>query len=441
METPIAPSLGLFERGYVHSGPIVHPQLSDQRYGVIFLSHPDPKPGDLDPADLLGATLLNPADFLHSWENKTFTILGGYFLQKSGGKANISRLFGIATDPSRGFDLAAGNHIIGDAWEAENGQGADRKAHLDERNHGGEGWTLIVNYKQVPYLYPLSFRPVELYRRCPEVESLTVQVQSQDEQTTTVLAQAQLKDGSAQTYHWSWGDGQESQTSVPQATHRYQRGADGAASHRIELRTEGPGRVCVATGQADCEVPQACPLLRVANLAVQSVSEAEAAVTLTLTAGVRPADQYRIDWGDGQEERGTALRYTHRYPRSFDRSEAYALRISSQGPDDCAAQLALPVQVPPPACPAIAGLTLETTEAGGEAMVVTATAQVAPGAHLSYRWDWGDGSPIETTPTPSASHRYRRPAGDPDTFQVVVAGSGPAARQSQRSAEVRIAGR
>ena len=153
-------SLTFIERETIVTGPIERDLFPT--YSVIFTQQSEAGPGDIDPQQFLGAQL-EDVEKRESTEERFFTILGGYWLEKNGNQVRTQKVFGIAQDISLGFEiLEGGDSILADRWQLDypDNDGSDP---IDEREKGGSGWTFIV--KEVFDTredYPLSEQEIQL---------------------------------------------------------------------------------------------------------------------------------------------------------------------------------------------------------------------------------------------------------------------------------------
>ncbi len=428
------------ERPFTRSGPIENPQVPNKQFGVIYTSSPNASPDDFDVNDLLGSSLrgADQADI----ESNYFTILGGYFCEKGNGVVTISQLFGLALSTADGFNLSSGDHMLGDEWERADLSGPNRKGFLDERNLGNTGWTLIVSHKPFEHQYPRSNRDIIIRRLCPELGPLTLVETQRDEVSIEIKAEVQVSNGPVAFFHWDFGDGQTETTTVAQVLHRYERNPTQDQTYTIRLQTEGVGKSCVAQSEGTFEVDQACPVLAIEEVKQLGISAQEWELGVKLVPSSPQADRYRWDWGDGSPlETTTELELSHRYARSFSGQSDFVISIRSDGPGSCQGLVQYELRVPPPPCPRIAGLEIVQQDLQDDALLVTVEAQVKEGSIPSFEWDWGDGSPVEQTNIPKHTHRFTRPDGTPEDFEISVTGLGPSTCQSTAKVPLRVAGR
>ncbi len=128
------------ERRNVFSGPITQPGFDN--YGVIFSTSSFPTPSDFDGEALVGARLVLDLDTPENF----FTILGGYFLEQDENGPKTVKVFGIAKESRKGFNMVEeGTTLLVDHWTLrEEPEDDPDGTGINERNTGDKGWTFIV---------------------------------------------------------------------------------------------------------------------------------------------------------------------------------------------------------------------------------------------------------------------------------------------------------
>lgn len=431
MQTLIPTPPKFVGRSTIRSGPIVRssPLSSGSSaspespsYGVIFSMSMPASAADFNPADLLGATIENvdPSDKLdpsQANEKIYFTILGGYFCKrlKKEKKVDISNIFGIAADPSKGFNLQPGDHSIVDEWEREDLYNDNRKSLINERKFGKDGWTFIVNYKPNRHMYPLGCGPLQLSRDCPSVTDLTVTAGALERMEQTVTAQATISGGHASSYEWDWGDGNTEQTSKPTATHTYARVENAPATYSIKVTAKGTGD-CESSKTYDFPAPPTpCPLVKFSSLVPTNIDALTTEVAVSLKVVGPMPTEFKWVWKDEDrtETVTTEPHATFRYKRSFEGDKEYDIKAVAKGPGDCVDRAHCVAVVPKAECPVVFGIekmeeTLTETHLNVKFKVNLKDPNNAPS---EFHWTWGDNS-SDTTKDLEISHAYQRPAGD-----------------------------
>ena len=452
MKKVIVPPPALVERKDIRSGPIERPGTNFPRFGVIFSTSPGTTPDLLKAEDLLGAQLEN-TDLRGKEDDRFFEILGGYYCQKSGkgkdAKVNISQIFGVALDGEQGFSLQNGNHMLGDDWEmadittaTEYGR-KQRKDYVDERQKGEEGWTLIVTYKPQRRQYPFSGRPMEIAVECPELGAMTVHPGALNDTTQEVGVEISVKSGEPREFVWDWGDGTpKTITSVPKAVHTYNRPEGIGKNYEISVSVNGPSS-CSAEEKGSVFIPPLCPEIAIDQVLVSNENAQHSRVDVTLKLAKGKAQKYIWNWGDETDPEETSQpKASHVYTRSFENDGKYTIKVSSQGPDDCGDETETLIQIPAPPCPALAHVKQvgATEEVSKTEVKLHFEATVKNGPAESFTWNWGDGSKAEKTKENKASHIYKRPAGDAETYEVKVECNGPSNCNDKAGTMVEIPG-
>ncbi|MEM7375010.1 MAG: hypothetical protein AAF587_40830 [Bacteroidota bacterium] len=444
MQTLIPTPPKFVGRSTVRSGPIIRstpksgsptPSPETPSYGVIFSMSMPASADDFTPSDLLGATIENvdPSDKLDpslSNEKIYFTILGGYFCKrlKKDKKVDISHIFGIAADPSKGFNLQEGNHSIVDEWERDDLYNTNRKTYINEREFGKDGWTFIVNYKPNRHMYPIGCGALKLSHDCPEITALTVTAGALERMEQTVTAQVSTSGGHASKYLWEWGDGTTGETTAPTASHTYQRVATPPVAYTIKVTAKGTGD-CESSKTHDFPAPPTpCPLVKFSSLVPTNIDglTTEVAVALKVT-GPMP-DEFKWVWKDGTESVTTTPHATHRYTRSFEGDKEYDIKAVGKGPGDCVDRAHCVAVVPKAECPVVFGVQKMKEELTDTHLHVTFKVLVKDPANLptSFNWFWGDqpivapatSAPPEVSKELEISHAYKRPEGDAVNYTV-----------------------
>ncbi len=237
----------------------------------------------------------------------------------------------------------------------------------------------------------------------------------------------------------TWGDGSPAEVVTGlTATHRYQRPAGDAQHIDILARAEGPGN-CLSSTSTSVMVPGACP-------AIESVEWSwleqtggtwllEASVTVL---GPRP-NQLTWDWGDGSPvESGVATTLQHAYPGLPGESRSFTLTVEASGPGSCSSTHSELIEVPPLPCATLRQLTVSPGAITNDHQTFHFSATFDGPTPTSFRWNWGDGSPEETTLVAQASHDFARQAGQPMSYQVRFTSSGPGVCSLQSETSVSL---
>ena len=168
------------------------------------------------------------------------------------------------------------------------------------------------------------------------------------------------------------------------------------------------------------ECPQLTSLVVSQGASEETTLVAEAIVT-TLHGPVRG---YRWTWGDGSAAEETITpTANHVYQRASGQDQAFTITVASIGPDGCESSLTQVFTVSGH-CPVVLVGSTELfypDDIHAEALVELAGGHLAG---MTYRWNWGDGSELEETPRPQATHRYVRKT-EVSVFKLEITSFGP----------------
>lgn len=245
-------------------------------------------------------------------------------------------------------------------------------------------------------------------------------------------------------YEWDWGDGNDiTKTTVPQATHVYQRPIGSDKIFQVEVAANGLGN-CDPTQTTDVKVDGTCPELININRNSGPADTTDTTYTVNVTAIFKEdfnAESVTWDWGDGTQGPATDLATSHTYDRPAGDSEARTITATANGPNGCTSVITTQVSVPG-VCPAISNIEVSYAEIEQSIQSVSFQVEVSPASiqPTAFRWDFGDGSPPTETNTATTSHSYNRPPGDEETYTVTVTSSGPDECGDEQTVAVSIKG-
>ncbi|MBC6607076.1 PKD domain-containing protein [Hymenobacter sp. BT188] len=205
----------------------------------------------------------------------------------------------------------------------------------------------------------------------------------------------------AETYEWDFGDGSPLETSATPA-HRFER--PGTYQVRLTVtRTGGCGPQRLTTTTTVSVSGPAAPL--VAAVAAVPAGCAPYTVQFQNTSTSTGPVRYEWNFGDGSVETGIAPQHRFTMPGR------YVVRLTAEQASPCGTQRSVSetiVVVDPPAPALVADFQAPTA-----VCVTTPVEFVSTGVGaMRYQWNFGDGSPLETSEKPL--HRFPR-AG---TYQV-----------------------
>jgi PKD repeat protein len=219
--------------------------------------------------------------------------------------------------------------------------------------------------------------------------------------------------GQIDNYRWDFGDGTTSNERSPRHVFTEER------TYNVTLRVRGPGGTGRAYSVVTVTRPQALP--------------PAASFTPKETGGPAPLSIQFTDTSTGEItarlwEFGDGTTSTDQNPiHRFDNPGTYNVRLTVSGPGGTVYATGTVVAEPPAARAPVAAFTAEPTS--GNAPLAVTLDNNSQNAN-SYRWDFGDGSPIDTSENPT--HTYTQPG----TYTVTLTATG--ANNLTHSAQVNI---
>ncbi|MFV2066526.1 MAG: PKD domain-containing protein, partial [Pirellulales bacterium] len=233
----------------------------------------------------------------------------------------------------------------------------------------------------------------------PTINDLRVTIAGSDRKTMRFQATALDAGEDTLTYTWDFGDASAAASGVDldQMDHAY--GADGTYTVRLIVEDDDGAR----TEQTMTVV--------VASIVLAGPQQVDEGTAYLLTLGEvidpnnPPISQYIIDWGDGGEDRYSSSGVVHHiYPDGpVERTIAVTL-IDSQGTRTSGGALTVTVHN---VRPVISSTSAAETGMEGDELSFSAMA-VDPGEdHITYTWDFGDGSAeIQARDLTNVGHRF-----------------------------------
>ncbi|MEL6671495.1 MAG: PKD domain-containing protein [Bacteroidota bacterium] len=148
---------------------------------------------------------------------------------------------------------------------------------------------------------------------------------------------------------------------------------------------------------------------------------------------------YDWDWGDGSPlEQTSSGTHRHTYNRQAGNDTSLTVKVTAHGTDSsCQSDASTDVTVCG-VCPVVNLQQVDVQYPSTTQASVTVNLQVGDLKPDRYQWDWGDGSPIETTTAPTATHAYPREAAQDKTYQISVHSEGPDSCHANVSTSVEI---
>jgi hypothetical protein len=417
---------GFRERDKLKSRTIARSGFTNR--GVIFTTSDKPSSEDFFTKLLVGTRLehinLGPND-----DNRFFEILGGYFFGKDqSGTFRTTQVFGICLDKNEGFEIEEkGTVILNDHWEIFH----PKQPGLDERmnNDDGkpsEGWTLVVVPKNDFKVYPRSHDPLAIHLNCGEITNISVDYAEQTESSQSVAVNLEIDGPDPESFTFDWGDGTVDELNTASAVHTYQRGK-ATTSFTVNVSCKGPGP-CADGAHAEVTIPavqEPCPVLARITTEVIRIKTTQMTIAFKAEVAGNTPTEFVWDWGDGSApEKTTSNEATHTFDRPKDGPQKREVSLQVIGPGDCktAGKVEVEISRSEKNCPGLTRIDILVKNETKEAVTIEASLDISGVTPDSFIWQWGDGSPAETTNTPQATHTYQRSGKTDYVIQVEMIG-------------------
>lgn len=340
MLIPIDVPTGLTERTQIVSGGI-H-RASFPNVGVIYTTSDNASADDFETDFLMNCKVLGPTGV-------EFTIIGGYFFERKqsgpGVAVSTTNVFGVALDPSRGFDITEGGSktIAESRWDHIDPDFAG--FNLNERAPQAEpkGWTLIVaEALSDREEYPPSGKLIKMMGECANnISAIEMEEVEETNENKTIQFSVVLEGGTASpmAFRWDFGDGMEMVTSTRTAMHTYQKEP---AAQLCDVKVESIVQSSCSTSSivlTGVEIGP-CPCAELIKIETNVLEEHETELEIEFTALVRDADasQYNWDFGDGSSP-AQGKTVVHKYTRSAqDEGRVFRIIVTTAGPEHCSSQ-------------------------------------------------------------------------------------------------------
>ena len=440
---------GIEERRDLRSGRI-YQEGSSPEYGVIFTWNEDKSENDLDldPALLPGA-YIGDKDAPEGEKDRFFEILGGYFYHDNYPDAGTTtKVFGIALDPEFGV-TEGGTTTLDDKWKLQDPE----KPILDEsywsekfgKHHG---WTFIVTLKEREK-YPTSDQKLKIFAYCSAIKDIAVEVGDCEYDSEGILKRrvtfiTSTGDTEPKKWTWDFGDGStESDYGVPPDSidHFYEDNPDNAPQLCLQSHI-ACGKICKEATLPEFEKCPRCPEIKDIDVSFGAcITEGEKRrrkVTFTVSIEGDDPVSWSVDFGDGSSDSGD------RKPPStiehlYEKMPETLPKICVIGPNPCKEvckevdmsgfEECLP-------CPTIEKIEHEILDNTENTKTVEISVIINGRKPDEIIWDWGDGSPEETTTELQASHVYKMLPDEPGRYTLTVTIIGP--KDCRDSAEIVI---
>ncbi|MEM7658745.1 MAG: PKD domain-containing protein, partial [Bacteroidota bacterium] len=269
----------------------------------------------------------------------------------------------------------------------------------------------------------------DLAGACPVIHGITTEVLSQEGDQAKVRMTALVFGPPPTSFKWNVGDGSEGVTTKdPTLVHTYILPYDGQLDATITVNTDGPDS-CHASAKTKLSLDgPACPLSQGLSYEfVRGTKEGEVTIRFEIAVGSPAPSSFVWDFGDGSAPQTTDTPVvSHVYEQPFGTDKIVTISVTSNGPSTCSERLTTTVVIPH-VCPVMGEITSsKVAVADASKEKFTFNWQVlSPVVPESFEWDFGDGSPLETTKEPTATHEYARSLGVDQLYTVKVRAIGP----------------
>ncbi|MDX2246134.1 MAG: PKD domain-containing protein [Bacteroidia bacterium] len=276
--------------------------------------------------------------------------------------------------------------------------------------------------------------------QCPVITNVRQTLVSQDLLTHTLRLEAVYEGPKPEKFTWDWLEGNEPQiTTAPVNTHTFNRLAGTDQTLSVKITTQGP-KNCGYTEIVPVLVPGSCPkITNVQKEILEAGADSQTWKLKVIYAGHQP-ESFTWNWGDGNKpEITTAPEVIHKYERKPGDDKTYIVSVVAKGPKNCENTGETIIEIPG-VCPKLRKVNVVYSTPTKTQQPVSAEVAVDGPLPEIFYWNWGDGSPVEETPKPLATHKYERKPGDDKIYAIIVTAKGPESCQSGSSADVDIPG-
>lgn len=244
----------------------------------------------------------------------------------------------------------------------------------------------------------------------------------------------------ADSYIWNPGDGSSPVTTQDaRVTHEYPRWAGQTPEFQVSVQTIGPGS-CTSDTSVVITIPEPeiCPIISRIDTYIADETETTVSIGFIPVSLHGAPTSYVWDFADGSPSLTTTdPEVIHEYSRTA--GENLEVKVAGSGPGNCASEQTVHISVPTTTgCPKIGALQVSGQDSGtANEYEVSATIEVESGSPETYEWNWGDGTPPQTTKRPQASHSYQK-GSSAVTRTVAVTADGPGQCSSHATSSVSV---
>ncbi len=279
---------------------------------------------------------------------------------------------------------------------------------------------------------------------CPKVVDHQLVLGVLLEKSLEVSLTLHLAQGTPDQLQWDWGDGSPLITTSGIATtlaHTYLRHPGDPQAYTVIVQGIGPGTICNLARSVPVTIPGICPEpISIQVIETIEVSPTQLQVTLVTEVALAQPSKFIWNWGDDSPMTTTSeATAQHIFDRLPGDARACTIGVTLQGPGQCSKYLEMQYEVPG-LCPRLDRIEVAYDSPAEEVQLVEVSLEISLVEAEIIRWDWGDGSAIETTHESVLSHHYARNAGDDQPYLLRVALAGPGACEGSGETEILIEG-
>lgn len=244
----------------------------------------------------------------------------------------------------------------------------------------------------------------------------------------------------ADSYIWNPGDGSSPVTTQDaRVTHEYPRWAGQTPEFQVSVQTIGPGS-CTSDTSVVITIPEPeiCPIISRIDTYIADETETTVSIGFIPVSLHGAPTSYVWDFADGSPTLTTTdPEVIHEYSRTA--GENLEVKVAGSGPGNCTSEQTVHISVPTTTgCPKIGALQVSGQDSGtANEYEVSATIELVSGSPETYEWNWGDGTPPQTTKRPQASHSYQK-GSSAVTRTVAVTADGPGQCSSHATSSISV---
>lgn len=340
------------------------------------------------------------------------------------------------------------------AWKLGDGQTASDQEKVTHTYKVGIGRkmpvkgsvTVILTEKEKEICKLISPFEFIIDRPCPEAGYLKKKIITDKTSEINYDFHVIHKDPAPTRFLWDFGDGSaQVTTDIPSISHKFARKENEEQTFQVKVDCSGPGKMCGFEGTTTVDIPPiSCPVINAsAEITDQNENTTEIEAVALLLSGPSPL-AFHWDWGDGSPVEKTQLgEAAHTYPTPLCTSSVYLITVRWEAPEGCSNggdKISITI---PHLTGTIESISLKSAENGEGLYQVTSEAKLSHGWEpTSFTFDWGDGSPVVPSPSPSNTHtfpiRYGQGEKAFDEYAGAVTASGPGACEDSKDMIIEV---